>query len=351
MFNNKISSLVVVSFCFLFLSSCGESESNNSSGASGQVIKNYSKVLSSQVDISALKVTSVSSTIECSGSSSNCTPDNLKGRIFAAGALLGEVTDDNNFNMFFMADSEDIISDPSDTSHPEGTTSFDLESPTEFSGLISIPSSADDMPKSAVITRLETYFDYIDAEVTLVGTDDGANTLDGTYIIRTVFRKTATAEDIAEGESMQLGDKLIRVEGDETFRWCDASGCDNTTRPDDDEAPLQDSNLLTIDANNNDQPGNIDYALYSIDLDSEVTVTYEQISDLTRLWTIDYNVLNAVGWTNTPENFTSEKDIVENFVLEFGCNIEDCDLSENRITATLTIGEEGSVEEAEESSD
>ena len=296
----------------------------------GQVVKNSSKIISTQL--------SLVEGSPCAASSKTCTPSNLSGRIFAAGALLGKEQDGTkNYNMTFLADSEEVINNPSDPSHPEGKNTFNLESPLVFSGLISLPSE-EFMPETPVITRIESYFDYIDASFSF----SAVEVLAENFVVRTVMRKTAKADDV--NGVMMLGDKLIRKEGESNFRWCDEVSCEHLTRP---ENPIQENSLLKIDEANDLQPGNPDYALYSIDLKQKqgVTVSYEEISDVTRLWTLDFDITNALSFTLVPEEFSSELDIVQNFSLEFGCNTEDCELSDNRITATLTISEAGSVGE------
>jgi len=306
-------------------------------GGGGSVINNSAKILSSNIATSSSS-TFRPATVTCAATTTNCTPTNLQGRIFAGGALLGNFSDGNlNFNMTFLAATSDIINDPSLATHPEGTLSFNLNEPTVFSGLISIPAE-ESFPASPnnVIPRLETMFDYIDATVELTGT----NGVDGTYVIRTVFRKTATTSDVALGETLQWADKLVKLDGETTFKWCNSTDCNQSTRP---ASPLQHSEILNATSSVASQPGNSNYVLYSIDLVANLTVNYTEISCTTCLWQIDYDLSEAVEFTNQPSTFDSVQEIVDNFNLTLGCNFAGCNQSEKRIKATLTIGAPGSA--------
>lgn len=304
---------------------------NACSDEGGTIVGNSSKIKGSKLSLVAAA--------PCSESATSCTPSNLSGRIFAAGALIGQNSDgEKNYNMTFLASSEEVINDPSDPSHPPGEMTFDLLSPVVFSGLISIPSE-EDMPLPPVVSRIESYFDYVDTAFVLSGT----STLDDSYVIRTVMRKTAIESDVTG--TMKLGDKLIRKSSEEKFRWCDASSCDHSKRP---EKPLQDENILAIDSKNDSQPGNPDYALYSIDFTKNLTVTYEQISDPTHLWSLDFDVSNAISFKAVPSTLSNEVALVTNFSLAFGCNTRDCETNDNCIKATLSIGDPGSAKASEE---
>lgn len=324
-------SWTVIGMVFLLMG-CSE----DSGGSGGQVVDNSTILMSTSLSTNAARLGGLATDTACEAAELSCTPTNLSGRIFAAGALLGNDSDGSkNYNMTFLADSLDIINRPDLNTHPEGTTSFDLSEPSTFSGLISIPTETG-MPTNPVITRLETAFDYIDATVTLSGT---AN-IDGTYVVRTVMRASANATD-TDG-MMSIGDKLIREDEETEFRWCASDGCTYTTRP---SSPIQDTTILEADTGNDSEPGNQNYVYYSIDLLEEVTTTYAELSDTTRLWTVDYDVTDALSFDAAPSTFDSELDLVMNFALEYGCNFSGCETSENRVHASLTIGEAGTATE------
>ncbi len=299
----------------------------------GQVISNAS-LIKGQDGVASLAL--ANNATVCSADATVCTPDNLSGRVFAAGAMLQSPQGGGGYNMTFLANSEGIIQDPSQESHPEGVLAFNLLNPVKFSGLISIPSE-DNMPENPQINRVESYFDYIDATLTISGS--GSTDLDGKHTIRTVFRKTATVDDVT-GNELRVGEKLIKKDGETTFRWCDTSSCTHTTRPD---SPLVSSTIVSAAAEAGQREGNGNYALYSIDFDAAFQVTYEQISDPSRLWTLTFNVTRALTFQNKISTYKTEAELVAGFELGYGSNSGGGVSNENKITSTLTIGEAGSA--------
>lgn len=302
----------------LLTSGCGDD--------GGTVIANTANLLSSTL--------ASSRTIEratCSASATTCTPTNMTGRAFAAGAMLGELGP-TAYSMTFLANSDDIIENPSQSSHPEGTLTFDLGTTTQFSGKISIPAE-DNMPPSKIITRVEVLFDYLDTKFTLTGTNSGGGQYDGEYTLRTVFRKTATATDVGGGSSpMQWGDVLVKLPGESEWKWCDSTGC-STTRP---TSPHQMTEVASAAANPPAE-GNPNYVSYAIDLSETLNVTYAQISSTTNQWTIDFNLSNAVAFDAAPSSFTSSQAVVDNFNLLYACGFNGCSGVSDGIKATLSI--------------
>lgn len=312
--------IVIALLCLTFLTRCAEDEG-------GVVLPNASKIVSATLG--------TRTRTDCNGTATPtfCTPDNMEGRVFAMGALLGPLGE-TAYNMTFFADSEGVITDPSDPSHPEGTLLFNLSTPVQVSGMISIPE-ADSMPADPVITRLETLFDYVD--VTFTVTNSGAS---GTHTVRFVFRSTAEADDV--DDTMQIGDKLLLVGS--KFNWCTAAGCAHTTRP---GSPLQQAGIIAVRQNSIDKnyPGNQNYAFYSMDIPEadQATVTYAQISDTTRVWEVDFDVSEALNISGDLGAVANVQDLVAAVSLGLSSTCEGCTSSDNRIGAKVEIGDAGSA--------
>ncbi|MFK7826410.1 MAG: hypothetical protein AB8G05_19850 [Oligoflexales bacterium] len=309
----------------------------------GVVVGNNTQLTNSQSSL-------VSQT--CDASSLKCSPSNLEGRIFAAGAMLSNDETSNResnesgdeeeggkspemshgYNMTFLADSEDIINDPSEAGHPEGTLIFNLLEQTKFSGLISIPVE-DQMPENPIILRIESFFDYIDATIEFPDLDEG---LRGPFVIRTVFRATADSDDV--DDTMQIKDKLVRLPDAVKFTWCDSSVCNYSTRP---SGPLQDSRVKTLLEVGDTGPGNPNYGLFTINLQTPLTVDYGVISDSSKVWTIDFDLENTVKFTTTPSTWQTVADLVSSFNIAYYCSNRFCSQQsspgEDYITASLKI--------------
>ena len=292
----------------------------------------------------------------CETSSLKCTPSNLEGRVFAAGAMLsndesknrendeGEGGEDgeedktpemsHGYNMTFLADSEDIINDPSAPGHPEGTLNFNLLEQTKFSGLISIPSE-DQMPEHPIVLRIESYFDYIDASIEFPGLDED---LKGPFVVRTVFRVSAESEDV--DDTMLIRDKLVKLPGANSFTWCDSSRCDYSARP---TSPLQDSRVKTLSEIGDGGPGNQSYGLFTVNLLSPLTVDYATISDSNKVWTIDFKLENTVQFASAPSSWQTVADMVADFNLAYYCSNRFCPQKNepdvDYISASLTISD------------
>jgi hypothetical protein len=310
----------------LLTSSCGKS--------GGQVIGNTSKLTSSAYSSSQRlkRLTSLSPTA-CTASATTCTPSGFSGRVFAASAMIGEKANgglgDGAFAMTFLADDEEVINRPD--LGKEGSLTFDLTAPAAFSGLISIPSESD-MPAQPYMPRVEIAFDYLDTTFTLSGTGSGA--LDREWIVRTVFVDSTTLD----GKEVQGGDQLLSSDGGTTWKWCSGTSC-SETRP---SSPFQQASIIAALATAGEREGNTHYAYYSVDYSAGVDTTYAEISDTTRLWTIDFDVTGAIQWGAAPSTFTTEADVIKYFTLPYACNYSGCAPIEG-ITASLNIGAPGSA--------
>jgi hypothetical protein len=325
-FKNKISVVLgSVGIVALFVS-CG--------GGGGQVISNSALLLST--DYSGLNFQTVAA---CGSSATTCTPSGFKGRVFAASTMLSENgelgKDTTGYAMTFLADSDAVIERPD--VGKTGSLTFDLTAPATFSGKISIPTE-DQMPANPGLSRVEIAFDYIDSTFELSGL--GVTALNKTWTVRTIFVNS----DTIGGKAVVGGDLLIKeaAAAETEFAWCNASGCSTTTKPTSHHTL---ASAIAALAGAATREGNPNYAYYSVDFPEVVSTTYAEISDATRLWSLDFDITNAIKWTAAPSTFTTIEDILANFKLPYFCPDTGCDSS--GITASLTIGAAGSATPAQ----
>lgn len=260
----------------------------------------------------------------CTASATSCTPTNMGGRIYSGNVMLGEGgSQGGSYGMTWLGATDAVLEDPSQGKG--GTLEFDLSEQTTFSGKISIPGEAD-MPTPPVIDRVELNFDYVDTSFTLTGTSGGA--ADGAYVVRTVFVDEATVEGITD--TLIRGDKLVKAPGETVFKWCNTTTC-STTRATVATGLITDSTLVDYEA---PSEGNPAYPGYVIGLTESLTVTYAQISSTTNVWTLDFNLTNAIQFTAAPSTFATERAVLSNFKLKFDPESTSAD---DRIRATLAI--------------
>lgn len=324
--NTSILFSTAFSLAALGLSGCGE-------GHGGSTISNASRLISSDYSSSVLSTQTVAA---CVPIESLCTPSGVSGQIYAASAMIGEAANgglgQGAYAMTFLADSADVINRPD--LGKEGSLTFDLTSPTVFSGLISIPDE-DSFPASPYMPRVELMFDYMDTEFSF--DSHGTPSFNDTWTVRTVFVNSITVG----GLELQGGDLLIK-KGSGDWQWCTSSAGCTTTRPD---SPIQWNTVVEALAAAGSYEGNSNYASYAVSFTEGLTPTYAEISDTTRLWTLDFDVTDAIDWAQAPSTFTGPEDILENFSIPYSCTYDGCPASSAGIDATLTIGAAGSASE------
>jgi hypothetical protein len=306
----------------LFLNSCGDKRSS--------VISNAAKLLSS--DYSTFTAQMVGA---CDANASTCTPSGLSGRVFAASTMLsagGELgSGTGGYAMTFLAATDDVIERPD--VGKTGSLTFDLTEPAIFSGKMSIPSE-EEMPANPGMSRVEIAFDYIDTTFTIA---NAANAVaNGAWTVRTVFVK----DDTIDGKAVVGGDLLIKAASaeDTAFEWCNSNEC-STTKP---TSHFKTQSIIDALATAAEREGNPNYGYYSINFPSVVSTTFAEISDTTRLWSIDFDVTGAINWEDNPSTFQAKKDILDNFSIPYACNMAGCPDTEG-ISATLSIGAAGSA--------
>ena len=262
----------------------------------------------------------------CSATNLSCTPTNIEGRIYSASIMLGPLGP-AAFGMTLLAGNDEILKDPS-KGHG-GTTYFNLRDSPLFTGKITIPT-AEEMPSPPVVSRIELSYDYLDVEFTLQG-----SAIDGTYRVREVFARTATAADVT-GE-MQRGDKLISTPQDPSWKWCNATQCSA------DRASVALGLLVEQDFVNYVQPrdGNPYYLPYVVEFTETMNVSHEQISSPANVWRVDFDLRNAILFHSEPAGFTDIMSALAAFHLSFAPNQQQGNgESSPSIRAKLEIGPE-----------
>lgn len=303
----------ILSACSAFsLLSCG------SKGGSSTIANNALVMSSTLSTLQALDVGT------CGASDTACTPSNLQGRVYAAGAMLGGGGGPGGFSMTFMADSDAVTQDPSEGKG--GTIIFDVLLDDPVSGKAAIPSEAE-MPTNNKVTSIEFKFDYLDTTFVLTGTSG----VDATYTVRTVFVSEATASDVTG--TMYRGDKLIMASGETAFKWCDSSGC-STTRP---TSPYQQSAIASWTPF---EQGGVEYTTVSFDIadDAQKTFSYATLSDVSKVWTVDLAVANAITFSAAPSTFDAVKTIVDKFAFAYTPS-SDGSAGTSALTATFDIAD------------
>ncbi|TPV93372.1 MAG: hypothetical protein B7733_20910 [Myxococcales bacterium FL481] len=293
-------------------------------GADGGVFEHHARLTSSSLlTARGLVGSRAAAAGVCGAESTQCAPSNMSGRIYAGGAMLGELGP-GAFNLTMLAASEEIINDPSHGMG--GTTEFNLQTSELFTGMIAAPAE-DDMPDPAVITRVELMFDYLDVAFSLTDT-----AVDGQYEIRTVFATEAHSGDV-DG-TMYLGDRLVRSADEPTWTWCNADLC-SAQRADVEPGIIVDANLVGYEFPGQ---GNPDYVPFAVELQDEVLTTYEQITAGTFVWDIDFAVDGAVRFASEPITWETTRDIVRDFALSYApTKSQGGEPSEHQARASLEI--------------
>lgn len=240
------------------------------------------------------------------------TPVNLSGDLCYAILSLGELGP-GMFGMTWLAPENTFPNGPH--SGTCSTVKFNLSNPVTISSHIVVPETADDMPASQMIIRAELSFNYVDATFQVNGTSPE-------YTIRTVYASSATAPDV-DG-TMYRGDKLIRLPGETLFRWASASGT-TTVRDAADSGIYTD---VTVTDYQFPGQGNPDYVPVTANFHEALPVTWQLITDPTQLWTLEFDLSDAIVWAEDPALFTTPEQYVAAFRLKFGPN------------QTTTMGEE-----------
>lgn len=231
------------------------------------------------------------------------TPDDLSGDLCYAILSLGDLGP-GMFGMTWLAPESTFPDGPS--SGVMSNVIFTLAAPTDISGYVVAPESADGMPSRQEIIRAELSFNYVDAVFSL-----GTPPIE--YRIRTVYATTAEADDVSG--TMRRGDKLIRLPDETVFKWASAAGL-HDTRPE--TGAYQDSTVVDAVFPGD---GNPDYVPVTANFPVPLPVTYALLTDPAKIWTLTFDLSDAILWGDTdPETLSSPEAIVAAFRLKFGPN-------------------------------
>lgn len=320
--------LSVICFIFvlgLFLARCGEGRD----GGIGQFIENAAVMTSSTLNTfsSSSSEPGVQVTATCASANTRCTPENLSGDICYAIYGMGELGEGFFSGLWLW---------PEDMTDPEeelqsgacSATTFDLSASTTFNGSVNIPESESEMPSNKQIIRMELSFNYLDAKISI---NNGA--LDNTFVVRTVYVDDPDA-------AWEQGDKLYRLssETEADFKWCNSTTC-STTRSDVATGIIQDATVTEYEHNGD---GNESYIPVTANFGENgvdaYDVTFAQLADTTLTWTLDFDVSDAILWSEAPSTFTNVREMLTAFRLKFGPNQSTTQGEEDDgIHASLTI--------------
>ncbi len=304
---------------------CGGPGGGPGGGRGGRVVENSARLVSTSLASPPLAVGTPAAS--CGDDAARCTPENVSGDLCYAILGLGELGGDF-FSMTWLAPESTFPEGP--RSGTCSTVQFDLQATTSVNGMIEIPDSEESMPARQDLIRAELMFNYVDVRFTLPGP------LAGSYVVRTVYATSATAPDVAG--TMALGDKLVRAEGESTFRWCNAAGCDE------DRAAvaagiIQDATVVDYAFPGD---GNPDYVNVTANFLEAVPVSYALLQDPTRTWTLDFSVSDAIVWSVPPSEMADLPAMLDAFRLKFGPNRSTTyGETDDGIRATLTLDPAG----------
>lgn len=166
----------------------------------------------------------------CDQGRSCLTPLNLQGRIYSGNLMVGGNGGPPGVPIRIVEGYDTSYHGPA--TGRGGTAAFDLGGATELDVGYACCGGAYPPDDLALVHRLEFLFDYLDATFR-VPDAAGPAVAGRTYTIRLVYVDSGSVEDLPLGRGgVRLGDKLLRREGEDTFRFCTESGCVAAARPD-----------------------------------------------------------------------------------------------------------------------
>lgn len=238
----------------------------------------------------------------CGAEAEACTPANLAGRIYSAGAMWGELGPDA-FGITMLGATDDVIQDPSEGIG--GTLEFSLIESTTLAGKYAAPGGGSE---AKLISRMEFNYDYLDAELTI---DPAVGPAAGTYVVRTVFVTEATAPDV-EG-TMRRGDKLIRTPEEGSFRWCNSALC-SESRDEVADGLIQVPRLVEYQ---HPGQGNPSYAPFVVPLSNQLQLSGDDLATAGSTWSLQFDMTDAALLSTPPAQLTSQSDLLAAFELSY----------------------------------
>lgn len=261
-------------------------------------------------DIGAGAGESASRAGACGLGTTRCTPRNLAGRIFSAGVLWGRPGPG--------ASMIDLLAPPAGKGGPGrggdgwdgalgGTQEFSLVDATMVATGYEVPDE-DGEPRRP-IERVELQFDFLDASLAF---EPGSGPLAGrSFVVRTVFAESAEAGDTAG--TMRRGDKLLRADGETSFRWCNASGC-ATERAAVEDGLVREAKLVGYERPGQ---GNPNYVPFVVPLVPQVEISHERLATEGNTWSVSFDMTHAVVFRESPAQLTGDAALLDAFELSY----------------------------------
>lgn len=232
--------------------------------------------------------------VACAGSSVCVTPENLEGRVYAGGVMVGG-TDESGPGYLITT----VGATPEVRLRPDqgkdGEMTFNIRDATDLAGGYTCcggtPYPTDE---AAIVNRLEFMFDYLDATFT-VPAQAGPNVAGNTYTLRFVYVTETTAPDVGDGgATVRFGDILVKEEGESSFQWCDQSHCDHDVRPE--ASPFR---WTPLEQPEQHEQGNPSYAVFPVPVDTQETITFTESEALEGDWlfTVAFDLTNALAFS------------------------------------------------------
>lgn len=249
------------------------------------------------------------------------TPDNLSGDLSFAILSLGELGP-GMFGMTWLAPPETFPFGPQ--TGCLSTVLFDLANPATITNQIFVPASASDMPPLRQIIRAELSFNYVDATFTIGESQQ-------TYVIRTVYGESMTGPDVSG--TMYMGDKLILLPGETQFQWA------NTTSTNPERSAVAEGLIREPTITEYVFPTeHRNYIPVTANFLQNLLVDYELITDPEKVWTLRFDLGNAIVWREDPSTLSTPQELLDAFRLKFGPNQSTTYGEEDDgIRATLTV--------------
>ncbi len=248
---------------------------------------------------------SVFQSTECSEFAECVTPDNVSGKVYYAGIMVG--TGSTGYSLGPIIG--DVI-DPSQTGSfsPTELLDFDMAQQITADGSMTCCEGSPYPPDEEAYARaVEILFGYVDVDFSLE--DSSTNkAVSGEHTVRTVYG------DIT-GTEYKKGDLLYLDKEDNLFKWCTPeAGCTHVSRP---ENPLQYEDVANY-SGTPDGVGNQIIPSFAAELPTDhpsIQLTESDVLSHSWMFTIDFDMTGGVVFTDNLTSTSTISDLVRAFRL------------------------------------